>query len=120
MARALGEARAAGLTGTRLDDLRLAVHEVVRNAIDHGHLGDLAPPVDVEVVTDDGHIEVQVTDRALGGRWEPPPVRTPAADRERGRGRALAAALVDEVRIDAHDGATSVALRVARPRGGPR
>lgn len=109
--------------------LELAVHELLANALEHGHLGDPSLPIDVEVAAGDGGtVTVRVTDRAVTGPWSPQ--RSPGAQghgRERtaagtrGRGLALVAAATAELRIVATAGCTvvEVQLPVFRARGGP-
>lgn len=111
--------QAAGLDDRRLDGVELAVHEVLANAFEHGHLADPHVPVEVRAVPVALGAEVVVTDRALDGRWDVPPVCDAAAagppavvPHTRGRGLALAAAAVDGLDVRQADGCTVVTLRV--------
>ena len=114
-------ARELGLAPARVDDLRLAVHECLVNAFEHGHLGDAGEEILVEVVAD-GHgvVTVRVRDRARGGGWDPAPRArpagaTPSVLAERGRGLALVVALTDDCTIHTDPGATTVAFRLGVP-----
>ena len=115
-------ARELGLPPPRVDDLRLAVHECLVNAFEHGHLGDAAEEILVEVAGE-GHgvVTVRVRDRARGGGWDPAPRACPAAAAmpsvlaERGRGLALVVALTDDCTIHTDPGSTTVAFRLGVP-----
>jgi anti-sigma regulatory factor (Ser/Thr protein kinase) len=105
-----------GVPADRRDDVTLAVHEVLVNAWEHGHLGVSQPPIRVEVARrDDGAVIVRVEDAAVGGRWDPAVLDGPA-DRgaDRGRGLAIARALVEEVAAAAAEHRTVVSLTVRR------
>lgn len=100
---------AVGRTGGRTvrgpDDIRLAVHEAVVNAVMHG-----GPPVTVSVLERPGALEVVVTD-AGRARRDAAPVRPPD---ERGRGTTLLRGCSDEVEIVAAPaGGRTVRLRYA-------
>jgi anti-sigma regulatory factor (Ser/Thr protein kinase) len=103
---------AAGATGTPLHDLVLAVHELLANALEHGHLGDPTIPVVAEVTRDQaGAVVVRVVDRARGGRWHPA-VSSEHPLAVRGRGLALARALSDRVQLVTEGDRTVVELTV--------
>jgi len=114
VARGLDPARAAGV--------ELAIHEVLANAFEHGHLADGSVPIGVQVASAGSGVDVEVTDHALAGRWAtqlpggpidaPPPARLPAT---RGRGVALAASAVDVLVVHAEDDRTVVTLRLELP-----
>ncbi len=113
---------AAGLAPGRVDRVELAVHEVLANAFEHGHLADPRVPIDIRVVPVRAGAEVVVTDRALAGRWELPPAGDPADARQedplpavRGRGLALAAAAVDGLDLRPEAACTVVTLRLELP-----
>ncbi len=113
---------AEGLEPGRGDRVELAVHEVLANAFQHGHLADPSAPIDVQVVLVGSGAEVAVTDRALPGRWDVPPGGQPADARRsdplpatRGRGLALAAAGVDGLEVRSAAGRTVVTLRLELP-----
>ncbi len=103
-----------GVPAGRRDELTLAVHELVVNAWEHGHLGAPEPPIRVEVARrDDGAVTVRVADAAVGGRWDPD-VPTGPADTDRGRGLAIVRALADEVTVAAAEHRTVVTLTMSR------
>jgi anti-sigma regulatory factor (Ser/Thr protein kinase) len=116
-AAAAATAVGLGIPADRRDDLTLAVHELLVNAWEHGHLGVSQPPIRVEVARrDDGAVIVRVEDAAVGGRWDPAVLDGPA-DRgaDRGRGLAIARALVEEVAAAAAaEHRTVVSLTVRR------
>jgi anti-sigma regulatory factor (Ser/Thr protein kinase) len=101
-----------GADPKRRAELELAVHELLANALEHGHLGDPAIPIRIEVTRDGaGAVTVHVADRALGGGGDPAPrVRGPAADRGRG---LLLARTVGTVRRRTVAGCTLVSLELA-------
>ncbi len=113
---------AAGLAPGRVDRVELAVHEVLTNAFEHGHLADPRVPIEVQVRPVARGAEVAVTDRALAGRWEPPPAGDRADARQedplsavRGRGLALAVAAVDGLEVRREAACTVVTLRLELP-----
>lgn len=115
-------ARFAGLPAARCEDLRIALIEVLTNALVHGHDGDVDEPIEVRVLRDRGHLDVEVRDRALGATRPPatasrPDVRAQAAGRQPvgGLGLPLLRATVDDATWRAADGHTVVRLRCALP-----
>jgi anti-sigma regulatory factor (Ser/Thr protein kinase) len=102
---------AVGVAAPRRAELVLAVHELLANALEHGHLGDPALPVVVEVVRDEaGAATVRVVDRARGGRWSP--AVTPPRLAARGRGLELVRAVGDGLRVLSGSDRTVVELTV--------
>jgi anti-sigma regulatory factor (Ser/Thr protein kinase) len=122
-----------GVAAGRRDELTLAVHEVLVNAWEHGHLGAPEPRIHVEVARDDdGTVTIDVVDVARGGGWDPdvtPATAEPVAGRrhvdggghaaDRGRGLLIARRLVDDVTVAAgRDGAVvTLTMRPAAVRG---
>lgn len=85
--------RLGGWVGHERHAVRLAVHEVVANALEHGRT-----PVDVRVETCPDETVVTVADHGSGPtRPAPDAVAPGAADAERGRGLLLARAGCDEL-----------------------
>jgi serine/threonine-protein kinase RsbW len=73
------ESRGA-LTGSRLDDLRLATSEAVTNAIQANLERDPSQPVKIRCVIEDGLVELEVTDFGFGmpiDTYELPPLTDP-------------------------------------------
>jgi anti-sigma regulatory factor (Ser/Thr protein kinase) len=104
----------AGVSAGRCDQLALAVHELLLNAWEHGHLGAPEPRIRVAVARrDDGEVTVRVVDTARGGRWDPDVSAAPV-DADRGRGLTIARALVDEVTVLAAEDRTVVTLTMCR------
>jgi anti-sigma regulatory factor (Ser/Thr protein kinase) len=104
-------AQELGLPAYRTAGLRLAAHEVLVNAVEHGHLGDRDLSIDVEVVVDAaGTVTVRIADHALGGTWDPAGDPRAAPPAERGRGLQLAAASVDVLTIHTSPGRSEVTL----------
>ena len=98
------DARAAGLPDSRVEDLLLALTELVTNSIEHA--GSTAT---VTVGTRQGHLVCQVTDTGclsdpLAGR------RTRTADQERGRGLLLVNHVADLVRVHTVEGRTTIEI----------
>ena len=83
------------------DDIVLAVHEAVANAIEHG---GLAPGAVVAVAADvvSGELHVSVRDE---GTW-----RERTADDTRGRGLDIMRAMMDRVALDTEQGRTSIVM----------
>jgi anti-sigma regulatory factor (Ser/Thr protein kinase) len=113
-AAAAATAVGLGIPADRRDDLTLAVHELLVNAWEHGHLGGTEPPLRVEVARGDADaVTVRVVDAAVGGRWDPGVLAAPAdPGADRGRGWAIVRALVDEVAVTAGGAGTVVSLMI--------
>ncbi len=111
VARSVAPVVAARVGGHRHDDVLLAVHELVVNAIDHGGGG----PVSVRVVETAAGTSVEVVDDGVGGVSAPAPVTR--ADGPRGRGLLLVRASADVLEAcrmpDGH------VVRVTYHLGGP-
>jgi anti-sigma regulatory factor (Ser/Thr protein kinase) len=104
---AADHARRFGLTGTRVDDVVLAVTELATNSVEHG-----AGAGTVHIWTADGQLVCQVTD---GGSLTDPLVgRIPAPpDQFRGRGVLLVNYLADLVRMHTSSDGTTIQARFA-------
>ena len=114
-AHSLGELRrwvahralAAGLDGSRVDDLVLAVNEIATNSVKHGgghgqlRIWDEEGAIVCEIF-DDGHIRHPLAGRELPGR-----------DQDGGRGLWLANQVCDLVQIRSSSDGTMVRLRQA-------
>jgi serine/threonine-protein kinase RsbW len=87
-------------------DLVLAVSEAAANAAEHAYAFDGEGRVAVEVWMDDGALLASVRD---SGRW-----REPVTSSDRGRGRRIIEALMDEVSILSDERGTIVRMR--RPK----
>lgn len=109
--------------------VELAVHELLANALEHGHLGDPSVPIDVEVSgVGHGEVSVRVSDRALGGGgpagWSTgadPAEPAVATEQRRGRGLTLVRAAAAGLQIVAEEGRTEVVVRLSTfraPEGG--
>lgn len=113
--------RPLGWPANALDDVVLAVHEAVMNAVDHAYLTMDVGDVEVTgaVLTDRGGARAKVTVRDHG-RWRPVP-REPG---DRGRGLLVMRGCMHEVDIRTGDGGTEVTMiSAAVPvtvRGGAR
>lgn len=109
-----------GLTGRRVDDLRLAVSEACSNAINAQLANGSPEPVRVVVELLDGAVSVTVTDHAGGfspDEVEPiPSVEDPQRLRhERGLGISLMRSLSDSVTFTPTGDGTEVRLVVEAP-----
>lgn len=126
---AVREARAAvdqwlaavGAGERDLNAVRHATGELVTNAAEHSNPDTTQGRLRVAARLDaDGTAQITVADN---GRWRsaarpPEPPRSPGPlDRERGRGLAMAAGLVDELRLDRDGGGTTATIRhgLSRP-----
>lgn len=88
------------------DDVVLAASEAATNAIEHAYLDVRSwEPVYIAVSGsyDDGEVVVEIRD---AGRWKPRP-----SDTSRGRGLAIARAVMDDVRVRSGPSGTTVTLR---------
>jgi anti-sigma regulatory factor (Ser/Thr protein kinase) len=111
--RAVAQATALGVPDVRASGLRLAVHECLVNAREHGHLGADDLPIELEVDRDgQGTVVVRIADAAVTGPWLRSPDTGDGRWRDRGRGRLLVAAGVDEIRCSSMPGRTLVELRL--------
>ena len=92
----------AGSADGVADDLRLAVSELVSNAVEHGGRG----PVVVSLDRDGAGWTLCVTAPAAG----PFDVQmhAPDTDRPRGRGLAIVASVTDDVEVEQRDGVVVV------------
>ena len=96
---------AAGMTGSSRDDLVLATHEAVANAIQHAGSGD---PVLVHARESERGFVIDVSD---AGRWV---VRATPISEERGRGLRMIHGLVSRADVVAQKGGTTVRLHQCR------
>jgi anti-sigma regulatory factor (Ser/Thr protein kinase) len=100
-----------GVPGARAQDVELAVHETLANALEHGHLDDPNLPIEVEVAGGGpATVTVRIRDHALAG---PRPVVG-----GRGRGLRLVTAMADGVEVHAASGHATVTLRWSTGSGG--
>ena len=111
---------APGLSGARLDDLKIAVTEACANAIEAQEVTGAEGPVVVRCVVEDDQVRVEVIDQGQG--FDPDRVtRLPAATdprrlrHESGLGIPLMRTLADEVAFTRAVNGTTVALTVYRP-----
>lgn len=113
--RAADRAVRLGVDPARREAVELAVHELLANALEHGHAGDPVLPIDVEVDGQDGGpVTVRVTDRAVCGPWEARRVdNRDAVPACRGHGWRLVHAGVCGVRVHSGPGATVVVAELA-------
>jgi serine/threonine-protein kinase RsbW len=88
------------------DDVLLATHEAVANAVDHAQIGT---EVTVRGVHDDDKLLLIVTNH---GVWK----RPRSTDETRGRGLALMQALMSEVEIQVRNRRTVLRMRKDLPR----
>ena len=83
------------------DDIVLAVHEAVANALEHAGL-DTDEVITVEAEVVDDVLRVLVRD---GGAW-----KEQVADDTRGRGLGIIRAVMDRVELDSRIGSTSIEM----------
>ncbi|HLM88382.1 MAG TPA: ATP-binding protein [Streptosporangiaceae bacterium] len=116
-----GQCAAAGLTGSRLDDFVLAVHEIAANAIVHAGAGAGGRLILQRAANG---LRCLVADHALQGAEDPAAPgcwvprardgseRCEPADADTGRGLWLAARLTDELSITSGPESTIVSLYI--------
>lgn len=119
----------AGLAADRADALEAGVHELLANALEHGHGGDARIPINLELAVDPDAMQliVRVTDRATTGVASPPrctadvdvtpACRDPHGDAVhelalRGRGMVIAADVGTSVALYAEAAGTTAELVV--------
>ncbi len=96
------------------EDVRIAVHETVANAVLHG-----GPPLTVTASLDDRAVTVTVADAGRGSDLTPRRSDPSRPAVEQGRGMASIAATCDGVRVErTPSGGTSVRLRFAAVTAG--
>ena len=92
VARLVGDLADRAFGAERRDDVELAVHEIVANAVEHGPAGQ---PVTVGATAGHGALDVEVVDAGSGGM--PEDAGVPGADAVDGRGLLIAQAYCDEL-----------------------
>jgi PAS domain S-box-containing protein len=100
----------AGLDDEAIDDVLLATSEAATNAVEHAYrdvVGD-RPLVGVAAVATDDGVRVEVRD---AGRWKARPSQT-----TRGRGLAIARALLGDVEVRTGPSGTTVSFSSGRTR----
>ncbi|HOS93825.1 MAG TPA: ATP-binding protein [Armatimonadota bacterium] len=104
----------AGFPTPEAEDVALAVHEAVINAIEHGNQSDPTRVVAVTFVDDSSALVIEVRDEGTARDSEPSaggPL--PSAGAPRGRGIPLMRALMDDVQLFPERG--RVTLRRRKP-----
>lgn len=117
---AAGAAREFGFTEADCYQVRLAVSEVVANAVQHGSRAP-ADPIRVSIRAEGGGLVFEVADTGRFLQGDPPQ----ADMSEHGRGLELVAMLMDSVEVEAGDNGTLLRLTKrrddrVRPHGGAR
>ena len=110
-------ARGAGFDSDRAQDIQIAVHEAVINAIVHGNGEDPSRRVRLRIATSAGGLEVRVQDQGRGFDPEavPDPLATSNLCRPCGRGIFFMRLLMDDAAFRrAADGGSEVVLRKRR------
>jgi serine/threonine-protein kinase RsbW len=102
------EAAAFGISAEGSFEVAFAVNEAVTNAIRHGAPDDRGC-ISLSVSLDADCLTVAVHDH---GTFRPPPESSMSS--EHGRGLALMAALMDDVRVQAQPGSTTIYLTKSR------
>jgi len=116
-------AKGAGFDFDTAQDIQIAVHEAVINAIVHGNGDDPSRRVRLRVASTAAGLEVRVQDQGRGFDPEavPDPLATDNLCRPCGRGIFFMRLLMDEVTFrPAADGGTEVILRKRRERPAAR
>src|SRR2546423_15522946 len=120
LARHLAEQAAwhAGMGTSQVDDIKLAVTEVVSNAVESQRRTQQAAPVRVEIDVGD-RFEVKVSDRGDGldlNAIRRSPKLQPRSRDEGGLGLLITQALVDDLRVEPRDGGGSTVTAVVQRR----
>ncbi|MDZ7371794.1 MAG: ATP-binding protein [candidate division KSB1 bacterium] len=104
--------RAAGLSRDEIENIGIAVTEVVNNAIQHGNKNDQSKKVYLEFSRLQDRIEIRIQD--VGGGFDPASVADPLQPenilKESGRGIFIVKALMDQVRYSFSEKGTTVEL----------
>jgi len=105
-------ARQEGFSEDEMDNLAIAVTEVVANAISHGNRNDPSKHVYIKFVLKNGTMDVHIRDEGSG--FEPGEVANPLAPenllKESGRGIFIVKTLMDDVRYRFTKDGTEVIL----------
>ncbi len=111
-AGAVARQAVTGWIGThpRLDDLLLAVTELVNNAVVHGGLG-AGDSLSLSMSTEDEHIRLTVSHAGPG--FEVGARAAPSADPDASRGLAIVDLLADRWGVDSSDGTVSAWFEVS-------
>lgn len=108
------------LRGYKIDesviaDIAISVSELVNNAICHGNKSDLEQPVKVLLKRTNGKVQIHVTDRGNGFKYES--IDSPIADenlmKEVGRGLFIVKSLMDSVDFEVTSEGTTVVITKA-------
>jgi anti-sigma regulatory factor (Ser/Thr protein kinase) len=92
---------AHGASGAEANDIVLAAHEAAMNAIEHAY-GPGDAEISVSAVLGESGVEITVHD---AGRWRE------SRSEQRGRGRSIMSALMDDVSVDTGPTGSTVRLR---------
>lgn len=103
----------AGFPASEAEDVALAVHEAVINAIEHGNQSDPSRVVAVTFVDDSSALVIEVCDEGSASGSDPSGGPLPSAGAARGRGIPLMRALMDDVELFPERG--RVTLRRRKP-----
>jgi len=107
---------AAGFDAAEIEDLRLAFHEVVVNAVRHGNAEDPRKRVRIAIGLGDDGVEVVVRDEGRG--FDPEKLGAPLAGEELtrrgGRGLLLARHFLDRLEIESAPGGPTTVRLVKR------
>ena len=107
-------ARKAGFSEDEMDNLAIAVTEVVANAIFHGNKGDRSKKVYIKFILQGKEIQIHVRDEGKG--FAPDELANPLAPenilKESGRGIFIVKTLMDNVRYQFTPEGTEVILTI--------
>lgn len=101
-----------------IDEIKVAVSEVVSNAVIHGYKGTMGI-VRVEASIVDGQLSVTVEDRGVGiedVEWAAQPTHTTQPDERMGLGLVFAKEYMDELLIDSRPGQGTTVQMLRRVR----
>lgn len=112
-------ARKAGFNESTIDDLSIALTELVNNAIHHGNKDDITKNVTVTFDLDHKNLRISIKDEGEG--FNPDQLKNPLDPEnlmaESGRGLYLVRALMDDIKFKTTDEGTEVTITKHRNEG---
>lgn len=105
-------AQKAGFNESTIDDLSIALTELVNNAIHHGNKDDITKNVTVTFDLDQKNLRISIRDE--GGGFDPNQLKNPLDPEnllaESGRGLYLVKALMDDIQFSITDEGTEITI----------
>ena len=107
------------LTAEEIEDVWLAFHEILVNAIQHGNREDPTKRTTIWFRIDQDEVEIEVADQGEGfdPALLPEPTRVESLTANTGRGLAIARHFMDSIEIDSRPGSPTTVRMLRRRRG---